>query len=96
MDAGGIDETDGETGEGPNEPMVQETMKTQTFHVANIQNLLTKTETGERGMFMKKIEKMDYLRERCGEEEPLFLVVGDPLLLPRFQINVKVCILVFY
>ena len=73
MDAGGIDETDGETGEGPNEPMVQETMKTQTFHVANIQNLLTKTETGERGMFMKKIEKMDYLRERCGEEEPLFL-----------------------
>merc|ERR1719369_2188608 len=24
-------------------------------------------------MFMRKIEKMDYLRERCGEEEPLFL-----------------------
>ena len=54
MEAGGIDEMDGETGEGPNEPMVQETMKTQIFHVANIQNLLTKTETGEMGMFMKK------------------------------------------
>ena len=24
------------------------------------------------------------------------IIVGDPLLLPRFQINVKVCILVFY
>ena len=57
VEDGGIDKTDGEIGEGTNEHMVQETMKTQIFHVANIQNLLTKTETGERGMFVRKIEK---------------------------------------
>ena len=46
MDDGGIDEVDGKAGEGMNEHMVQETIKTQIFHIADIQNLLTKTETG--------------------------------------------------
>ena len=76
MDAGGIDEKDGETGEGPNEPMAQETMKTQIFHVANIQNLLTKTVNGERGMFMRKIKKNGLLEETVwggGTTFPSFL-----------------------
>ena len=64
---------DGEIGGGKTNQMVQETMKTEIFHVANIQNLLTKTETGERGMFVRKMEKMDFLRDQSGEEEPLFL-----------------------
>ena len=52
---------DGEIGGGKTNQMVQETMKTEIFHVANIQNLLTKTETGERGMFVRKIEKNGFL-----------------------------------
>ena len=59
MEVGGIDKTDGEIGEGTNEHMVQETMKTQIIHEANIQNLLTKTEIGERGMFVRKIDKLN-------------------------------------
>ena len=34
---------------------------------------LTKTETGENEMFVRKIEKMDFLRDQSKEEEPLFL-----------------------
>ena len=71
MDDRGIDEVDGKTGEGTNEHMVQETIKTQIFHVANIQNLLTKTETGEMGMFVRKIDKINFLRDQCEEEDPL-------------------------
>ena len=55
------------------EQTVLETIKTETFHVANIHNLLTKTETGENEMFVRKIEKMDFLRDQSREEEPLFL-----------------------
>ena len=55
------------------EQTVLETIKTETFHVANIQNLLTKTESGENEMFVRKIEKMDFLRDQSREEEPLFL-----------------------
>ena len=80
MEDGGIDKMDGEIGEGTNEHMVQETMKTQIFHVANIQNLLTKTETGERGMFVRKIDKINFLRDQCDEENPLFLAYTETWL----------------
>ena len=55
-------------------------MITQTFHIANIQNILTKTETGERGMFLRKIDKMGFLRDQCKDEEPLFLAYGKTCL----------------
>ena len=47
MEDGGIDDAIREIRERSNGNMVQETMITQTFHIANIQNILTKTETGE-------------------------------------------------
>ena len=56
MEDRGIDDANGKIEEGTNGHMVQESMKTQIFHVANIQNLLTKTETGEKGMFVRKME----------------------------------------
>ena len=64
----------------PNERMAQKTMITQTFHMANIQNILTKTETGERGMFLRKIDKMGFLRDQCKGEEPLFLAYSETCL----------------
>ena len=63
MEDGGIDDAVRKIRERSNGHMVQETMITQTFHIANIQNLLTKTETGERGMFVKKIDTIDFLRD---------------------------------
>ena len=74
---------DEEIGGGKTNQMVQETMKTEIFHVANIQNLLTKTETGEKGMFMRKMEKMDFLRDQSKEEEPLFLAYCETGLTKR-------------
>ena len=65
------------------EQTVLETIKTETFHVANIHNLLTKTETGENEMFVRKIEKMDFLRDQSGEEEPLFLAYCETGLTKR-------------
>ena len=47
MEDGGIDDAVREIRERSNGHMIQETMITQTFHIANIQNFLTKTETGE-------------------------------------------------
>ena len=72
-------------------------MKTQTFHVANIQNLLTKTETGERGMFVRKIDKMNFLRDQCKEEDPLFLAFGvtclkKVILEAEFSIDGYTCV----
>ena len=43
------------------EQTVLETIKTEAFHVANIHNLLTKTESGENEMFVRKIEKNGFL-----------------------------------
>ena len=63
--------------------MALETMKSEIFHIANIQNLLTKTETGEKGMFMRKMEKMDFLRDQSKEEEPLFLAYCETGLTKR-------------
>ena len=44
---GRIDMADREIGGGTTEQMVQETMKTEIFHVANMQNLLNKLGKGE-------------------------------------------------
>ena len=48
-----------------------------SFHMANIQNILTKTESGEIGMFIKVLEKMNFLREQCKEENPYFLALFE-------------------
>ena len=72
MENGGNDGAVREIRERSNERMAQKTMITQTFHMANIQNILTKTETGERGMFLRKIDKMGFLRDQCEEDYPLF------------------------
>ena len=45
--------------------------------MANIQNILTKTESGETGMFIKVLEKMNFLREQCKEENPYFLALFE-------------------
>ena len=50
------------------------------FHVANIQNLLTKKELGKNGMFMREIEKMKFLRDTCREEKPYFLAFAETWL----------------
>ena len=55
---------------------VQEAIKTQIFHVANIQIFLTKTKTGERVMFVKKIEKNGLLEG---------LVWGGGTTFPKLQ-----------
>ena len=50
------------------------------FHVANIQNLLTKRKSGEKGMFMKEIEKIKFLNDMCNEEKPYFLAFAETWL----------------
>ena len=51
-----------------------------SFHIANIQNLLTKTESGEKGMFIKEIDKINFLREQCKEENPYYLALAETWL----------------
>ena len=41
--------------------------------MANLQNILTKTNSGEIGMFIKVLEKMNFLREQCNVKNPYFL-----------------------
>ena len=48
-----------------------------SFHIVNIQNLLTKTETGEMGMFMKQLDKINFLRDQCKDENPYFLALAE-------------------
>ena len=50
------------------------------FHVANIQNILTKGELGKRGMFVKEIEKIKFLRDMCKEEKTYFLAFAETCL----------------
>merc|ERR1712121_467605 len=64
-------------------------MITQTFHIANIQNILTKTETGERGMFLRNRDKMGFLRDQCKGEEPLFLAYSENCLKPGIVVFCK-------
>ena len=45
--------------------------------MANIQNILPKTESGETGMFIKVLEKVNFLREQCKEENPYFLALFE-------------------
>ena len=45
--------------------------------MANILNILTKTTYGEIGMFIKVLEKMNFLREQCKEENPYFLALFE-------------------
>ena len=45
--------------------------------MANIQNILTKTESGETGMFIKVLEKINFLREQSKEENPYFLALFE-------------------
>ena len=51
-----------------------------SFHIANIQNLLTKKINGENGPFVKKNEKIKFLRDQCVEETPLFLAFAETYL----------------
>ena len=50
------------------------------FHVANIQRLLTKRELKEKGIIIKEIEKIKFLREMCKEEKPYFLAFAETWL----------------
>ena len=50
------------------------------FHVANIQNLLTKRKLGKKGMFMREIEKIKFLSDMCNEEKPYFLAFAETWL----------------
>ena len=45
--------------------------------MGNIQNILSKTESGETGMFIKVLEKVNFLREQCEEENPFFLALFE-------------------
>ena len=48
-----------------------------SFHIANIQSLITKTVSGENIPFLKAQEKISFLREQCKEETPYFLAFAE-------------------
>merc|ERR1711895_143365 len=50
------------------------------FHVANIQRFLTKKELKEKGIIIKEIKKIKFLREMCKEEKPYFLAFAETWL----------------
>ena len=50
------------------------------FHVANIQKLLTKRKIKKKGIFIKEIEKIKFLRDMCKEEKPYFLAFAETWL----------------
>ena len=58
----------------------QEIKNLPCFHVANIQNLITKSVCGEKGFFVAQKEKMNFLREQCKEERPYFLAFAETYL----------------
>ena len=51
-----------------------------SFHVANIQSLVTKTVDGKKIPFLKNQEKIPFLREQCKEEMPYFLAFAETYL----------------
>ena len=55
------------------------------FHVANIQRLLTKKELKEKGIIIKEIEKIKFLREMCKEEKPYFLAFTETWLKDKIK-----------
>ena len=50
------------------------------FHVANIQKLLTKRKLKKKGIFIKEIEKIKFLRDMCKDEKPYFLAFAETWL----------------
>merc|ERR1712179_604628 len=56
------------------------TSTSPTFHVVNIQKLLTKREVKHEGIVIKEIEKIKFLREMCKEEKPYFLAFAETWL----------------
>ena len=56
-----------------------------SFHIANIQNLITKTVFGEIITFLKAQEKISFLREQCTEETPYFLGFAETYLKEGIQ-----------
>ena len=48
--------------------------------MANIQKLLTKREVKYKGIVIKEIEKIKFLREMCKEERPYFLAFAETWL----------------
>merc|ERR1711888_578668 len=72
----------GEAGEGASkqvDTLTKNDMRilAPSFHIANIQNLLTKTESGEKGMFVKQLDKINFLRDQCKDENPYFLALAE-------------------
>ena len=49
-----------------------------SFHMANIQNILTKTESGETGMFIKVLEKSELPKRTTKEEIHIFYLFLKP------------------
>ena len=50
------------------------------FHIANIQNILTKTMDGKKCKYVKENEKIEFLKEQCEEEKPYFMVFAETCL----------------
>ena len=50
-----------------------------SFHLANIQNLMTSV-CGEKGYYLSQKEKISFLREQCKEESPYFLAFAETYL----------------
>ena len=48
-----------------------------SFHVANIQNLLPKPVREKNELFVKHIEKINFLREQSKEENPYFMAFAE-------------------
>ena len=51
-----------------------------TFHIANIQSLVTKTVDGKKIPFLKNQEKIPFLREQCMKEKTYFLGFAETYL----------------
>ena len=51
-----------------------------TFHIANIQSLVTATVEGKKIPFLKNQEKIPFLREQCKKEKPYFLGFAETYL----------------
>ena len=50
------------------------------FHVANIQNIITKTLDGKKCNYIKENEKIEFLKELCEEEKPFFMAFAETCL----------------
>ena len=48
-----------------------------SFHVANIQNIIPKKVRGNNELFVKDIEKINFLKEQCKDEKPYFMAFAE-------------------